>query len=73
MEKEILVRLDEDTFTKLWAMARRYGITFEEAARRCIKYVLNEVEDPNADPTSDPTVRRLLAWILPAVERRDGE
>ena len=72
MEKEIIVRLDEDTFTKLWAMARRYGTTMEDAARRCIKYVVNEVENPHADPINDPTVRKLLSWILPVVEGREN-
>jgi antitoxin component of RelBE/YafQ-DinJ toxin-antitoxin module len=73
MMKEVTIRLDDDTFVKLWAMARRYGITFEEAARRCVKYVVNEVEDPNADPINDPTVRKLLSWILPVTKGGEGE
>jgi hypothetical protein len=73
MEKEVKVRLDDDTFMKLFAMARRYGITLEEAARRCIKYVVNEVEWHEADPANDPTVRKLLSWILPVVQRGERE
>jgi len=73
MEKEVKVRLDDDTFVKLFAMARRYGITLEEAARRCIKYVVNEVEWHEAEPTNDPTVRKLLSWILPVVQRGERE
>ena len=45
--KELVVRLDDDTFLELWAMARRYGTSLEDAARRCIKYVLKEVENPH--------------------------
>jgi len=71
--KELTVRLDDQTFVDLWAMARRYGITMEEAARRCIKYVLTEIEDPHADPANDPTVRKLLSWILPAIREGDEE
>lgn len=73
MEKEVRVRLDEDTFIKLWAMARRYGITFEEAARRCIKYVVNEVEAHDADPANDPTVRELLSWLMPVLRGSERE
>ena len=71
--KELTIRLDDQTFVDLWAMARRYGITMEEAARRCIKYVLNEVEDPNADPANDPAVRKLLSWIIPVMRGEEGE
>jgi hypothetical protein len=71
MEKEVRVRLDEDTFVRLFAMARRYGITLEEAARRCIKYVVNEVEAHDADPINDPTVRKLLGWLMPVLGRGD--
>jgi hypothetical protein len=71
--KELTIRLDEQTYIDLWAMARRYGITMEEAARRCIKYVLSEVENPEADPANDPTVRKLLSWILPAMRGDEKE
>jgi len=71
MMREVTIRLDDDTFVKLWAMARRYGITFEEAARRCIRYVVNEVESYDADPVNDPTVRKLLSWILPVTKEGD--
>jgi plasmid stability protein len=66
--KEITVRLDDDTFLKLWATARRHGLSVEEIARRAISYVLNEVYDPNADPSNDPTVRKLLTMLLPVLE-----
>jgi hypothetical protein len=29
---------------------------------------LNEVYDPNADPSNDPTVRKLLTMLLPVLE-----
>jgi len=73
MEKEVRVRLDEDTFVRLFAMARRYGITLEEAARRAIKYVVNEVEWYEADPSNDPAVKRLLSWLLPVVQGGERE
>jgi plasmid stability protein len=66
--KEITVRLDDDTFLKLWATARRHGLSVEEIARRAISYALNEVYDPNADPSNDPTVRKLLTMLLPVLE-----
>jgi len=66
--KEITVRLDDDTFLKLWATARRYGLSVEEIARRAIDYALNEFYDPNADPSKDPAVRNLLKMLLPVLE-----
>jgi len=69
--KSIEVRLDDETFVDLWAMARRYGTSIEDAARRCIKYVLKEVESLEADPANDPAVRRLLKWLRPVLEGGD--
>jgi len=71
--KSIEVRLDDETFVDLWAMARRYGTSLEDAARRCIKYVLKEVENPHADPINDPAVRRALKYLLPALEAGEGK
>jgi hypothetical protein len=65
--KTITIRVDEETFLKLWATARRYGLSIEEVARRAINYALNEFYDPNADPSKDPAVRNLLRMLLPVL------
>jgi plasmid stability protein len=71
--KEITIRLDDDTFLKLWATARRHGLSVEEIARRSIDYALNQLYDPNADPANDPTVKNLLRMLLPVLEgEREG-
>ncbi|MDT7879223.1 MAG: hypothetical protein RQ862_11840 [Candidatus Caldarchaeales archaeon] len=64
--KEITVRLDDDTFVALWAVARRHGLSIEEIVRRSINYALNEVYDAN-DPSKDPAVRNLLKMLLPVL------
>jgi plasmid stability protein len=68
--KEITVRLDDDTFLRLWAVARRHGLSIEETVRRAINYALNEIYDPD-DPSKDPAVRGLLKMLLPVLG--DGE
>jgi plasmid stability protein len=68
--KEIMVRLDDDTFLKLWATARRHGLSVEEMARRAINYALEQFYDPNADPSNDPAVKNLLKMLLPVLEER---
>jgi hypothetical protein len=69
--KVITIRVSEDTFLKLWATARRYGLSIEEIARRAIEYALNEFYDPNADPSKDPAVRNLLRMLLPVLGSDD--
>jgi hypothetical protein len=69
--KTITIRLEEETFLKLWSTARRYGLSIEEMARRAINYALNEFYDPHADPSKDPTVRNLLRMLLPVLEGSD--
>jgi plasmid stability protein len=66
--KEITVRLDDETFLKLWATARRHGLSVEEIVRRSIDYALSQFYDPNADPANDPAVRNLLRMLLPVLE-----
>jgi len=70
MEKAITVRLDDETFFRLWGVARRHGLSIEEVARRSIRYCLNEVYDPD-DPSKDPAVKNLLKMLLPVLGDAD--
>ena len=71
--RDFIVRLDDDTWLQLWAMARRNGITLEEAARRCIVYWLHNVESAGSDPLNDPTVRKLLTDLRPVIEAMERD
>ena len=74
--RDFIVRLDDDTWLQLWAMARRNGITLEEAARRCIVNWLRNFEslEPGPDhPLNDPTVRKLLTDLRPVIEAMERD
>ena len=70
--KELTIRLDDQTWAFLWAFAKRNCLSIEEAAVRCIKAWLNEVEYSD-DPLRDPTVRRLLKELQPVVEAMERD
>jgi len=71
--RDLKVRLTDDEWVQLWAMARRNCISIEEAARRCIVYWLHNVESAGSDPLNDPTVRRLLKELRPVIEAMGGD
>jgi len=74
--KSIEVRIDDETFMELWAMARRYCTSIEDAARRCIIGWLKNVEAKNDDPMSDPVIRKAvekLRAIVKAWEEEEDE
>jgi len=66
---KLVVRLDEQTFVRLWDVARQYGLTPQA-------YVLKLIHDALGKEFMggmDPTVERVLSMMMPVLLSDDDD